>query len=399
MQVNVEELEYCKYKVNYTADTNIVSKKTKEAVDNLRHVRIPGFRPGKATDTAIKLRFKDRITQWVKNEMLNHANDDILFETKMVPIGKPQVEKSTLDGNNFSCDMVYLKKPEFELCNVKELEIPEPHMEKNEEGYYKEILDNLLEARSSVNPYEDDDVVQFGDKVTMDIVIDGEENEGQLFIVGSEMPEGFNEGIVGMKPGETREFKVKKDDKAVDCSVTVHMGMKVKLPEVNEELAKEFGLKSVEDFDKSVLETAKRRYNDIRSNMIADQIKLKLVEKHDFECPPWLVNMEAQYMASLEKKNFESLSEEEREVYMNRGRDNVKFSLILDTVRNDEPESLLSDEETVRYIQLDVSQKGVKNVDAWMQQAAQSGQLHGLISKYKNNFTMKWLIDNVKVVA
>lgn len=42
MQVSTEELEYCKVKVNYTASSDVVNEKIKEAISQLRGLHVPG---------------------------------------------------------------------------------------------------------------------------------------------------------------------------------------------------------------------------------------------------------------------------------------------------------------------------------------------------------------------
>ncbi len=84
--LEINEVEYCKVNVKYTATPDVVMEKTKEAINELRKLPVPGFRKNKATDQAIKTRYKQKIFDWVKSQMVQFSYDEILFETKMQPI-------------------------------------------------------------------------------------------------------------------------------------------------------------------------------------------------------------------------------------------------------------------------------------------------------------------------
>lgn len=400
MQVSTEELEYCKVKVNYTASSDVVNEKIKEAISQLRGLHVPGFRPGKATDLAIKVRFKDRIKKLVEREMINHANDDILFETKMKPLSQPQVERHSLEGNKFTAEMVYMKKPDFELMQYKGLEIPEPHMEKTVEDLTEHLLEKIRKQNSDSRPYEDGEFVQDGDTVTLDYKMsNGTKEEGQLYKVGERLYPEFDENLFGMAPGEDREFEIELGGNKVTVNVSLHMGMKSIPSALDDDLAKRCELNSFDELVETIQNIAKNQYKLIRDELIGNQIKLRLVSDHAFEAPTWLVTMESQYIALQEGLKWLDLDEDAKNNYLNRAKENVKFALILDSIREAEAETELSDSEAVNMIRQGLLQKGLRDVDAWLQKAHNDGSLFGLVAKSKNDYTMQWLINNAKVIG
>lgn len=60
MNIELEEKEYCKLLVKYEADQEAISKKKETIMKKFKSYRIPGFRPGKASDDAINFHFKDQ---------------------------------------------------------------------------------------------------------------------------------------------------------------------------------------------------------------------------------------------------------------------------------------------------------------------------------------------------
>jgi len=400
LQVSTEEIEYCKVRVNYTADSKVVSEKNKEAIYNLKKLPVPGFRPGKATDVAIKVHFKDKIKQWVEREMLNQANDDVIYETKMTPLGQPQVEKHSLKGNEFSCQLVYLKKPDFELKQYKGIEVPEPHSPKTVDEMAEQIVQGVRTQHSDITPYGDGDFIQAGDRITLDYTVGEETKEGQLYQVGQKIYPEFDENLFGMSPGETREFELDINGKKTSCKVNFHMGMKQVAAPLDDELAKKVGLNSLEELFNTAKTIAQNQFKSNRDSLIAEQIKATLVSSHDFEPPTWSVLMEAQHMSMMEGfKLWETIEEDIKTAYLARGKDNVKFTLILDSINKAEPETVISELEAVSMLKQTLAQRGIQNVDAWIQRASQDGTLIGLIAKAKVDYTLQWLVDNTKIVG
>lgn len=399
MQITTEDVEYCKVKVGYVADSKVVSKKAKEAINNIRSLPVPGFRPGKATDVAIKLKYKDRINQWVSGEMLNCAHDDIIFETKMKPLGRPQLISHSLKNNEFSCEFMYLKKPEFELKQFKEIEVSEPNPSTTVDDIASDILLQLRKKCASSVPYGESDFVQMGDKITLSYRI-GEDpiKEGQLYVVGEKLFPEFDENLQGMVAGETRTFNILINDKAVSCTATVHMGMKQTLAPLDDDLAKRYNLVKVDALMNAINSMAQQQFTSARNEGIGTQIKEKLVSSHDFEVPSWLVLMEAQYLAMTEGLKWDTLTDDVKDKYLDRAKQNVKFTLILDSVRDVAKESELSDAECLDVIKQQIfRQKPGINIESTIQEMLKNGSLAGLLAKTKNDFTLQYLIDNAVV--
>jgi trigger factor len=399
MQITTEELEDFKLKVNYVADKNVVKNKNKEALDSLRGMKVPGFRPGKATDLAIRVKYKDRIEQWVKSEMINLANEDIVFQTKILPIGKPKIELAKLAGSDFKLEAVYNKKPDFELAEYKGIEIPEPHIEKSLEDKVNEFLQTLREKHSDVRPYEENDFVQKGDKVTLEYELsNGDKEEGKLYEVGTNLFEEFDDGLYGMTAGENRKFDVLIDSKKVNCSVTLHMGLKSVICPLDDTLAAKCGVKTVDEVLNSVRSIAENQIKAERNEKIVEQIKLRLLESNKFDPPNWLTSQEAEGLARQQGLIYADLNDEAKEKIRSQASDNVKFTLIVDSIRKAEAEVELSDQEALEGIKQNLLQRGVKDLQGFLTKAQKDGSLFGFVERMKNDYVIQFLVDKAVVV-
>jgi trigger factor len=398
---NQEEIEYCKLKVQYTADPAVVSEKRLEALNQFRKMPISGFRPGKAPHSVLKLKFKKQIDTSVKQEMVSQAYDEVLYETGITPIGYPNVLDSNLSGNNFSCELLFLKKPDFELQKYKEFEIPEPHMPKTADDVAEELLQRIRDRNADVQPYGDEDFVQAGDKVTCDI--ESQEHgkdkvfvEGHMFVVGNSE---FDGNLFGMKPGEMREFDLVDAAKTrIHIKFTLHMGLKPIPCSDNEELAKRVNYESFEKLRADIAATAANQVDNQRKALISDQIKKRLLEAHDFKVPEWLSSMEAQNIASQEGIKWDEITDDVRESYINQAAERAKLSFIYDSIRKVEPETQMSDEEIRNYLTRMAAMQGLDPQKALVEAQSQ-GRLLGMAAALRDEAVTKWLVEKSKVIA
>jgi trigger factor len=416
MTVECNEFEYCKVKVNYIADPDLVEEKRDEVVANIKRakVKLRGFRAGKATDLAIRTQLKKKINEMLRRELVSEAYEETLFETKMKPIFYPEIHESHLDGNNFSCNMTFLKKPDFELKQYKGFEIPKPHRPMTAAEGAEKMIQELRVQHADPVPYGENDFVQDGDQVTLDVIasdpngkLDGLSREGALYTVGQNPIKEIDQKMYGMKAGEEREFDIIFEDsedyqeqvrgKRIKFNVKVHMGTKkVPLP-LDDELAKKVGLETYEKLRNEAEGTASARIDANEKQQIMNQVMMQILAAHDFEVPAWNVLMESQKFAAGQGVPWESLTDEQVDNINAQSRDKVKLSLILDAIRDDEPDAVYSDQEMIDKIRAQITEQG-QNADEIMSRLAQDGSLIGTIAAMKDKAIMHWLVEQSTVI-
>lgn len=401
MLVKTEEIEDCKLHIIYEADPDVVREKEEKAIDELRKLPIPGFRPGKATDQAIRLRCKKQLKRYLSREMATYAYDDIIYETDIKPIGNPILENETLNGHTYKCEMTILKKPNFELCDYKNIELPRPKTNQDMDSYLEDTIKDICMRYGEVEPYGDEDFVEKNDQVTMDLVTttDGKESkeEGILYTVGENRLSGMDENLLGMMPGEEREFDLESGENQIFCKVKIHMGMKRTPAELDDELAKKIGLKNVDEIKEKIAVLLKNQLEGVEKALVHRELKQLLVDKTEIKLPKWLVDMEAQHIAMNQNIDWTQLKDEDRELFFDQAKSNVKLSLILDSVRSKEPESVLSESEAVEILKNQVG-KSNQDQEKFIVEQQQSGALLGLVSGLREDFTLQWIADQVTII-
>lgn len=409
--VKVEELEPCKLNVHYEADPDKVQEKLDEAIASLRKIHIPGFRKGKAPDHAIKMRLRPQINQYIAREMASEAIDDIVFETDIKPIGQPRFSNVTINGTKFSCDVALVSKPEFELENIK-FDVPKPKIEGDDvEMLAEKSLLNLRIRVGETEPYEEDDFVEMGDQVTFsfEATIDGEEfegctAEGEMYKIGMDRWVGWDDHLLGMKADETKEFEFTFQNgpenivgKTAKFSVTLHMGTKRKPHPLNEEFYKIMGVENIEQIMTKLRTISKASVERREKEALRNQVGIKLIENNKFEVPKFMVEDEARAGAAQVGIMFDDMTDKEKEAFITQADKNLRLSLILDTIRDTEPDSVLNDQEAQQRLIQHMQTRG-QDPGVLFNNPAMRPQVFLLLKSIKEEFTLQWVADQATII-
>lgn len=408
--LKIEEPDYCKLKVHYIGDPEIVEQKLNEAVSNLRKVQIPGFRKGKASDTAIKIRLRPQINQFIAREMATLAIDDIVFETDIKPIGQPTFSNVSIKGNIFSCDVELTKKPEFELADFK-FDVPKPDVGPlDEEALAEKSLFNLRVRAGETEPYEEDDVVEIGDQVTLSFeaviegdTFDGSVVEGEMYQIGSDRWAGWDDNLLGMRADETKEFDFTFESgpeellgKIAKFSVTIHMGTKRKPHPVNDDFLKMMGVESIEDMTDKLRTISRASIEKNEQQEKRNQVGIKLVEANKFKVPNFIIESESRNLALQGGINYKDLGDEEKKRIKEQAEKNTRLSLILDSIRESEPDSVLNDNEAHSHLVQHLQAQGQD--PAVINNPQARPMIVNLINSIKNEFTLQWVTDQATII-
>jgi trigger factor len=230
-----------------------------------QEIKIDGFRPGKAPLEMIKkkvgeMSLLERAANLAINKVLGgvlqeHAKEEKIF-------GQPLVDVLKLAPDNpFEFKATLSVLPPITLGEYKNLNVPATKA-KIDQKEVDRVIDYLRETR--VKEAAVDKAAGAGDKITADVgmfldnvPIEGGQSKSVAIIIGKEyFVPGFDEKIKGAKKGETKEFFLPypKDfhqknlaGKNVEFKVEVREVFERIVPEMNDELAKNFGGKDLAD--------------------------------------------------------------------------------------------------------------------------------------------------------
>ncbi len=413
MQIDIQEIDYCRLNVNFAADPDQVENKRLEIINYFKKEEVPGFRKGKATNEAVLFHFKNKIEDALKNEMAQEAFYTVIAEKNIRPFGNPQFLSADLNNKDFKCSFAMNKVPEFELKQYKDFTIPLAPLP-NAAEMSEKILQELRNKNGETIPFAENDFLQTGDAAIINYSGREEHSnieiikiDGELFTIGSSPIEAFNDNLLGMKIGDKRNFTAnipantnvpELTDKSVLFEVELTMASKNTPAALDDNLAVKVGAK--DNLLQLAQSSASARLEQLKRNYNAQQISQRLVEGHEFELPVWLTSFEAKLIAKKYEKDWETLNENERNDLLKIASSNVKLSLVLDKVRNLEPEAQLTDKELVGIIKENFLSEEDKKLpfEKVMNNLSETGKLQLLISHIKDEYTVDYIISHSKIV-
>src|SRR6185436_2027284 len=414
MEINVKELEPCKLSIQYIADAGEILEKRAQILQVFKKAPVPGFRPGKGTLDAIKIHYKNQIEESLKRGLAEDAYHNTIFEKKLRPHGAPFFKSLMIADGKFTCDFDLHVKPDFELAPYKELEIPKPQEDFSSVEFSEKILQELRRKFGDAYPYTENDFVQDSDNVIIDyqgtvdgVKIDNLSAQGEMLTVGRSQLLNFDDNLLGMVLGETREFDVKVPEnglpslagKLVHFKVTLNMGSKTELCALDDSLAVKMGKKDFSELKEFVHAAALSRTSNSSKLALNEAITNRLVNDNKFAVPNWLSLSEARYLAHNSKMDWETMNDVDKEKYLQMAESNVKLSLILDRIRDLEPEAQITDQEVFDIVKQNLTKmNNQKSIDDTIKEMNRTGYLQILFSRIKDEFVLDFITKSVKVI-
>lgn len=286
-----------------------------------RTVKINGFRPGKVPMSVVQKRYGAGIRQEVVGEMMRDAYMQALEEQKLQPAGYPKFEpKSTEAGADVEFVAVFEVYPEFTVGALDQIKVKKETAEVVDADI-DQMISNLREQ--SAKWVESEKAAEEGDKVTIDYkgTVDGEAFEGgtaenaTVQIGSKRMIPGFEEGLVGLKAGDTKTLDVNFPEdyqaenlkgKAAQFDVTVRAVAERELPEIDEAFFASYGVegKDLDGFREELRKNMTREAANASSNKVKQQVVDQLVEQVAVEVPAALISNEVDRMRQEAVQRF-----------------------------------------------------------------------------------------------
>ncbi|TWH24419.1 MULTISPECIES: trigger factor [unclassified Aminobacter] len=277
--------------------------------------RINGFRPGKVPIQHLRKMYGKSFMAEVVNEILNNSTRSILEERGEKAAMQPEVimtedeaeaEKILAGAADFEFSLEYEVLPEIEQKDLSTLKITRLVYDVPEE----EVNEHVEQVANSARTYEEKKgKAEQGDKVTFDYLgkIDGEAFEGgaaedaDLVLGSNQFIPGFEDQLVGLKAGEEKVITVTFPEqypaahlagKEATFDIKVKAVAKPAELELNDEVAKQLGLESLEKLREVVKGQIESQYGAVTRQKAKRQLLDALDEAYKFEAPSKLVDAE-----------------------------------------------------------------------------------------------------------
>ena len=346
MQVSVETGEGLERKLTIQVPAETVETEVNNRLESIKGtVRIDGFRPGKVPLKVVKQKYSGTVLQEVAGELMQNSFREALTQENLQPAGDPVIQANApVLGEAMEFTVTFEVFPEVSLAPVSELSV-----EKVEATVEDADVDNMIDVlrKQKMDWNEVDRASANDDRITIDFVgtVDGEKFDGgsandmPMTLGAGQMIPGFEDALTGLKAGEETTFKVPfpedyaaKDlaGKEAEFAVTVKKVEEPKLPEIDEEFAKAFGVESgdVDQLKSEIRANMERELARRLRTLVKESVMDALLEKNPIEVPSATVAQEAETL----KKQTEVQSpgtDLPVDVFMGDAKRRVQLGMIL----------------------------------------------------------------------
>lgn len=336
----IEKLENSSVKLTVTIGKADVAASYNEVVAKYaKNIQIPGFRKGKVPVSVLERKYGDALKNDAVSEIVEKALGDIFEEMdknksddRPLPYSQPTIDDIPLldTTKDLTFAVKYDVFPKVEVKNFDGIEIKVPEVKITDDDL-KEELEAIRQRNAMVLDKKDDEAVAKDDIVTVnycelddkDAEIAGSQRQDFVFTVGTEQNiYKFDNEIIGMKKGETKDLIKEVDGENKKVRVTVTAVKVRNVPELDDELAQDVSDKynNLEDMKNDIkknLETAlENKLKEIKSNSLLEQ----LVEKNPVELPASMVKAELDSRFRMMAQQFQTTTEQLEKMLTSAGQ-------------------------------------------------------------------------------
>ncbi len=387
-----------------------------------KQVRVPGFRPGKAPQRIIDQRVgRAAVLDEAVQDAVPRAYSEAVRENEVRVLGQPEIELTKLeDGDLLAFTAEVDVRPQVTLPSYEGIAVTVDDAEVTDEQVDEQV--NGLRDRFAVLKAADRPVAD-GDYVSIDLraTVDGEEVPGgsttglSYEVGGGSLMGGLDEALVGMSPGEERQFTTElvggdQAGRTADVAVTVRSVKEKELPELDDEFAQ-----TASEFDTldELRADVRDRLGRVRALEQGAQARDKVLEAllaaTEVPLPESIVTGEVEWRqhdighqlqgAGLDLDSYLSAEGRSREDFDEEVRRNsetaVKSQLVLDAVADAEQLGV-SDTELTEHVIAQAQRYGMSPQD-FAQQLTQGGNLPALVADVRRSKALASVLERAAV--
>jgi trigger factor len=225
------------------------------------------------------------------------------------------------------------------------------------------------------------------------------------------LPE-LEDALTGMKAGEEKELSIQvpehvndknKVGKTAQCTVKLEKVVEILLPEINDELAKDMGVDSLDALKTNIRDRLQRQAEGAKRSQLETAIFDQLSASNSFEVPPSMVDQvidsmfdEMEFQSDAQRKAAKS-NEDERKRLRDTAKQRAKNTLILSEIIKSESIQVNDDDFDSYVKELVGGAQGGKELDAKLIESIKASMGPHARESLLFKKALDFVIDNAKV--
>jgi trigger factor len=367
LTVEIKDIGPCRKHVSVTVpEADLVMLRNNSVDEFSEQAEVPGFRIGRAPRSLLMKRFKNELSDQVKQKVLLQSLEQMSEENDIDPINQPEIDIESLDipdSGDFSYEFDVEVRPDFNLPDYKHFTIDRPSGDVTEDEFTA-FKNQFLDSYSSHEKVER--AAEPGDSLLCDIkfVHDGKmirENEDvplqlrQSLRFQDAVIEDFDKLLKGVSSGDRKstDVNISVQSSMVEMrgeTVSVEFTVKEVRQNISPELDKEFldrvNCENEADLDNQIRASLERQIEFQQRQSTREQVMGKITESADWDLPESLVRQQTENalrreVLEMSQAGFtrEQIAARENEIRQNaieNTRKALKEHFVLDRIADEE---------------------------------------------------------------
>ncbi len=363
-QIDVKEIkvEGLERELKVTIPASFLNTQLDIKIEEIKDtVQLKGFRAGKVPASHIKKTYGNQLRRDIIQELGKTETEKIIKGRDEQPAMQPELKvegefEPIITGNaDLVFGLIYEVLPEIKLMDFKKLDLDRNVADIGEKDV-DDALSNLAKSRKSFKARAKTAVSKNGDQVNMDyagsvggVAFDGGTAEGADLELGSgTFIPGFEEQLIGKKSGDKVDVKVTFPEeyhstelagKEAVFKVVVHEVRAPKEADIDDDLAKSFGMENIKLLKEAVSKQISDDYGKLSRDILKRDLLDVLNAQHEFKLSKKMIKIEFdqiwhkfEHELKGQGKNIDELDEPEetlREEYQGIAERRVRTGLVL----------------------------------------------------------------------
>ena len=306
-------------------------------------VKIDGFRPGKAPRAMVEKKYGADILIDAANALVDKEYRRIILEDKIIPVIEPKIELVKSSKEELEVNFTFITEPEVKLGEYKNLKVKKDAIKVTKEEI-QERIDNILKDYAELvikekGKVEDGNIAIINFEGFKDgVAFDGGKGENYSLEIGSHtfIP-GFEEGVIGMKKGETKDLTLRFPEdymaedlkgKEVVFKVTVNEIKNRVVPTLDKDFFEDLGMENVttkEELEEKVKSEIKDQKEKQAENKYIDELLANAVSNMKCDIDEEIIDAEANAMYNdmIQRMTMQGINEELYLQYANTTKEDI----------------------------------------------------------------------------
>lgn len=351
MQVSVENTGELGRRVTVQVPADRIDSQVEKRIRELGHkVKLKGFRPGKVPMKVLKQRYGEQVRDEVLNDVMRETFQEAVSNENLRPAVTPEITaRGRKSGENLEYTAEFEVYPELGDIDVSGLQLERPQVEVQDQD-----VDAMIETlrRQRREWQQVDRGAQEGDLVVIQYSAEagearhpaeGTERAGTVLGTNALFAD-LEKSLEGVKKGDERSVDVNfpgefRNEELAGKPGRVHFQVasvsEGRMPEVDEEFARSFGITSgdIEEFRTEVRKNLERELHQTVMERLRGQVVDGLLRSHEsLDLPEKLVEQEAENLRNQAQGGQQGENQPALSAFMDRARRRVTAGFLLNEI-------------------------------------------------------------------